>query len=663
MQLRQMMLVLLTILATAAAAFDSAGLQWPHFSGPKPEVLSQFDHSVLGNTVNKSGVSSIRVRRHHAFSVNISVGMPLRPVRCLIDTCFADVLVAEPICKQSRTCKVVKTQQNLSRGLHGLDSVHMGSAIFRNQSMLLIGEASLPRDRDWDGICGVGWQHVAREGPPWFSSVIENSQGRTFFSLVPGHDGTGRMVIGDLPVEAMKKETLVWVSKEPSASGSGTALWMFKGGLAIHRAVPTPAKFIIDTGTSFVLTPANLYVAFVREMLPFNAFDKACGVDAAAGNLVICSCDVIHSNEAVPLRVTLRDRELMVKLRHLFRRVPSDDGGELCLLQVQPFLTQSLDPLEFISGFQGTNTSVPSLQKHSAVAASPQQGNASTQHHSSVLVNQHEPLWVLGTSFLEQFVTILDFRTGKIGFAEPVDAQPMPDATEKAQHEAIAKSNATLDAVLALQEEKALLEKKIAHLRAQLSSVETSNLLQDMEMKSDIRHLRQHNAELRVNCTLLERRIAELRLQRNEENRRSAVRGGLERESGELSLQLRMLDREQKRADAAQLSRWASVRDEVAALKKERSDLLQFLEDLREEHLDLGTRDRMLLMSIVAVLGVAVTLGLLVASCVCPGSEHRSASCGGPLGAKEWALKPPDTTRALPGQEAAVLEEAILDAE
>jgi len=324
---------------------------------------------------------------------------------------------------------------------------------------------------------------------------------------------------------------------------------------------------------------------------------------------------------------------------------------------------QSLDPLELVAGFQGTKSGIASLQNLSAAEASVPPGNTSNAR-DPVLVNQPEPVWVLGTSFLKRFVTILDFGLNKVGFAEPVDLKPMPDSRGK--DVVNGESDATFGTVQALVEEKVLLEQKMAQLRGQLQMPKHSGVLQDMAMKSKIQHLEEQNAQLRVNCTLIKRRIAEGRLHRAEEKRRAEVRGGLERERSELTSQLSIVEREKERSDAAQLTRWAGMREQLAALREQQHDLLQLAEDLREEHLDLKSRDRMLLIGIVAVLGVAATVGLSVVSCVYPRSADPC--CGAP-GTRKLAFRR-ELTRPLPLQgdaatpaEAADLEVATLDAE
>merc|ERR1719221_2246367 len=96
-------------------------------------------------------------------------------------------------------------------GFLAQDVIGFGSGTFKNQSFLIVEDAALPKDRDWDAICGLGWYQIATAGKPLYSRIAAASHGgRAVFSLVPGPQQQAYLVVGEIPHAACKPGTLSW---------------------------------------------------------------------------------------------------------------------------------------------------------------------------------------------------------------------------------------------------------------------------------------------------------------------------------------------------------------------------------------------------------------------------------------------------------------------
>jgi len=338
-----------------------------HPLGFRAKPVVHFDRSALGNLANATKGASLRMPRSHSFVTNISVGTPPRTMRCLIDTSFADLWVPHSICKGSSTflaemapppgiawtpvqIRIDTGRKGLFTGYRAHDTVGFGSAVFQNQSIFLVNEDALPAGRDWDGICGLGWDQIATRERPLYSRVAKASHGgHAIFSFVPGAEHRAYIVAGEVPHAAIKENTLSWAKAEALKPGGAQGFWVVSGGLAIHRKLPVTSRFLIDTGTSFLLAPPNKYLLFIRSLIPEEAFNTSCGVDIAAGNLVVCDCAMMESQTVMPVRFYLGTRQFKVNFKDLFLKVPASDSGDpLCLLQIQENPVNSMDPLDLL---------------------------------------------------------------------------------------------------------------------------------------------------------------------------------------------------------------------------------------------------------------------------------------------------------------------------
>jgi len=371
--------VLLTMVLGPAAvlAAQPTMLQVAH-AGPDAPMQS-FDRNVLGK--HADDLLSTQVSRKYALVAPISIGTPPQKLRCLLDSGSSDLWVPSKRCEscenelyfradesstfmpehvrgpfssrpQPKSVSVAYGSGEIT-GYAVRDTLNFGNVRVENQSFIIVEDAALPPRRSWDGICGLGWNGLAHVGRPLYKRIQEGGNAaHAIFTLVPGRscgncggqgDGGPYLAVGEVPPGAAKDGTMVWAKEEKNnprsgARGEDHGFWVVSGGVAITKEKPTPVRFLVDTGTNQVLlVPPKFYRAFMSSLLPSDTFQKRCGADPAAGNLIICECAIQHEPELPPLRIFLGGKAFPLKLSELFTKVPAKDGGEdLCLLLVQP---------------------------------------------------------------------------------------------------------------------------------------------------------------------------------------------------------------------------------------------------------------------------------------------------------------------------------------
>ncbi|CAK9068397.1 unnamed protein product [Durusdinium trenchii] len=332
----------------------------------KPTV----DTSVLGNLketkVLEKKQLDLSITRSHALVAQLEVGTPAQKMSCLLDTGSADLWIPSKRCKSCETehlfhadrsstfsPELVKTLSghqapvpvHLSYGTGDIvgykveDTVLFGGAEIKNQSFIIVEDAQLPRQRGWDGICGLGWKGIAQLEKPLYERLQDQGR-KAIFSFVPEGTSSAHMVLGQVPHYAVKPGTLVWTDAEPLERGhDGRSFWVARGGIAVHKQTPHKARFLVDTGTNQVLlAPRHLYMSIMRSVLPQEKFNELCGIDEMAGGAVFCDCSIVaHSHDLPPLKIFLADRAFELPIGEMFSRIPTKDGrGEACLLAVQP---------------------------------------------------------------------------------------------------------------------------------------------------------------------------------------------------------------------------------------------------------------------------------------------------------------------------------------
>eukprot|EP00439_Symbiodinium_sp_Y106_P067346 s3012_g11.t1 len=171
----------------------------------------------------------------------------------------------------------------------------------RNQTFIIVEDALLPPDRDWDGICGLGWETISQLGHPLYTRFQEMGF-KAMFTFVPQGSRSAHLSVGPFPQHAVKPGTTAWADAEAAGiHGGQRSFWVTTGGIA-------------------------------------DKFNDLCGVDHMKGGIVFCDCSIVEaSRDLPPLRIFIAEHPFELPVEEMFIRVPAKNGfGEACMLAIQP---------------------------------------------------------------------------------------------------------------------------------------------------------------------------------------------------------------------------------------------------------------------------------------------------------------------------------------
>mmetsp|Transcript_49363 Transcript_49363/g.115428 ORF Transcript_49363/g.115428 Transcript_49363/m.115428 type:complete len:523 (-) Transcript_49363:223-1791(-) len=453
------------------------------------------------STPPKWSEAEVSVSRKDEIIATLQFGNPPQTLRCLVDSGSADLWIPSqrcmncgskhlfvagqsstfwPLLEQAPTGMVpekvvIKYGSGIVAGYRVQETVSMGGATVHNQTFLLVEEAQVPPDANWDGILGLSWESLARVGAPLYKTLAASGV-HPIFAFMPESAGHGRITVGELPASAIKPGSLSWVSAK--RQGSVASYWVANGGLAIHLAHPRPTRYIVDTGTNFLLAPEKDYASLMASLIPKHVFEHSCQWDLKT-QLSICLCDVASNPDLLPLRFYLGDEQPQhvyeLHMRELFMETGTTaDGKELCVLQVQPNLLGDIDkppstPPPAGSGIVGPSglsppgvlgapMAIPGIPVGAAGPADTASGGKScvseviiengVVKENKTVCTQNRRLteeagtWILGGVFLDHFVVVFDFEQERLGFAYP--AKPAQTGGAAAKWDATGTGSSTL---------------------------------------------------------------------------------------------------------------------------------------------------------------------------------------------------------------------------
>jgi len=336
-----------------------------------------YDGRCLGNLAGEHRLGQLRAARNHALVAPVAVGTPRQPMRCLLDAGGADLWLPSRRCTscaanakersgffdaaESSTFKTLSVMTQFgpslrmlrldygggsARGLVANETIKLASATVAEQTFLLaeVGGPDAREDRSWDGVCGIGRHHTEHGGTPFHERLPEALY---VLSPAPKRSEGGeisRLAVGPVPDGLVEPSSTLWVNAAPPDAHTG-GLWAVDVTISIRDQksafTSRPARAAFETGTSFLLAPPDLYLPFVRTLLPDGSFDELCGVDASAGNVVVCSCEARRKVKA-GVTIGFADlkgtrKQFSLRPEDLFEeaRTTSSSGTPLCVLQVQ----------------------------------------------------------------------------------------------------------------------------------------------------------------------------------------------------------------------------------------------------------------------------------------------------------------------------------------
>lgn len=445
---------------------------WAPLEGHRLHPDLGYDARCLGNLAGAQRLEPLRAARNHALVAPVAAGTPEQRFRCLLDAGSADLWLPSRRCAscavdakerrgffkvgESSTFKTwtVTTQFGPSlhmlrlvygggsaKGLVANDTIKLASATVPQQTFVLaeVGSEDAKDDRSWDGVCGLG-RSSAHEGTPFHDRLSE-----AVYVLSPAPERSHgsealRLAVGQVPAELVRRSSIAWVPATPAAE-LGDGRWAADARISIQDSVvgfrPRRAIAVFETGTSYFLVPSHLYLPFARALLFEGAFDELCGVDAHAGNVVVCSCEArqkvasgidveFKDVSGAPRRFTLHPEDLFEEVFFTSRSTSggaASVGAGLCVLQVQQRPS---------SGLGEDARRLASLDHAKTVVADGAAGGG-LGREDEVQAEGDSDVWVLGDVFLRRYALVLDFRHSRIGLGLPGTSAKGAATAQKAE--------------------------------------------------------------------------------------------------------------------------------------------------------------------------------------------------------------------------------------
>eukprot|EP00442_Polarella_glacialis_P018046 CAMPEP_0115153502 /NCGR_PEP_ID=MMETSP0227-20121206/66765_1 /TAXON_ID=89957 /ORGANISM="Polarella glacialis, Strain CCMP 1383" /LENGTH=785 /DNA_ID=CAMNT_0002564255 /DNA_START=45 /DNA_END=2403 /DNA_ORIENTATION=+ len=359
---------------------------WVHLQGHRLHPDKGFNPSAIGNLQGVNKLPPLWGARNHALVAPVDVGTPSQRLSCMLDATSADIWLPSIRCdscsadskelksffaatksktfspqteltlfgRAPRLVRIVDSGGSIA-GYIVNDTIRFGGVQASSQPFVLAEEGgpAARRERTWDGVCGIGRRKSERGVSPSFHTHLREAGKPEMYVIAPGpsrDDGgeVARLAVGVMPSTLTNSQsdigTFSWVKAVTTGLGASGG-WTFEATAAVQGLPPQPARVTIETGTSFLLVPAHLYLRVVNTLLPGGLFEKLCGIDKEAGNVVICDCE---ARRGLVSEVTF-DFEgedgmrhgLAFKAEDLFEEVPAVKShwmasqGGLCVLQVQ----------------------------------------------------------------------------------------------------------------------------------------------------------------------------------------------------------------------------------------------------------------------------------------------------------------------------------------
>lgn len=350
-----------------------------------------YDSTVVGNLVGAEKVLPLWAARNRALVAPISLGTPGQDLSCMLDATSSDIWLPSVRCAscavdakekkgffRSTESKTFSPHQSVT--LFGLgpqlvrivdsggfaegfivnETVKFGNVEVEHQPLLLAEEASQEAraDRAWDGVCGIGRREPSTGGPAFYTQMVRKGLPDGF--VIAGKGQEKKLAVGVESSILSEYGYFSWAAA-PAASSEippgARGGWSFEATAHVGGLINHPVRLQVETGTSFLLVPRKHYLSVVRSLLPNGAFDKYCGLDSKAGNVVICDCQaknaLIDEVSFEFLGLDGQRHPLFFRAEDLFDEAPTAKdhwlakSSGLCVLQVQ----QRPDSAEFESPF------------------------------------------------------------------------------------------------------------------------------------------------------------------------------------------------------------------------------------------------------------------------------------------------------------------------
>lgn len=267
------------------------------------------------------------------------MGSPGQIVEVLIDTGSSDLWLLRDRFHADRSSSLVQTSSEVNLSyLQGIvegdvveDDVSLAGVTVTGQPVVLVRKA--PPDigsQGFDGLIGLGLPQICRTGKTILERLREQCGVSKVSLKLTGTEFGSTLVFGEPQAgRDVAWESVVW---------GGMEGWTFNAALtvgpwAVHRGV-----FVLDSGTSFLGAPPDVFHHLLRRLLLSGSLlDAACVLQQESG-IVVCPCSV--SLEMSPIVLHFGGAEFQMGADQLLLPVGRSSCSltvctEICELQVR----------------------------------------------------------------------------------------------------------------------------------------------------------------------------------------------------------------------------------------------------------------------------------------------------------------------------------------
>mmetsp|Transcript_28547 Transcript_28547/g.51682 ORF Transcript_28547/g.51682 Transcript_28547/m.51682 type:complete len:787 (-) Transcript_28547:169-2529(-) len=358
---------------------EPSSSHWVPLTGHRLRHPGGYHTDVIGNLRSVKRIPPLWAARNFALVAPLSAGTPAQHFQVELDASSGDIWIPSMRCAtcaadrqelesfyNASASTTFKPQEETSAlfgrspraitlvdsggrvgGFIVNDTIEFAGVQVVNQPFILAEEGDLQarRQRAWDGVFGLGRKAPVTRGSSFHEELKKAGNPETYIlAPVLGREGSAkaaRLAIGVTPEVLSSVGPFFWVDLAVEGTG-GKGSWSFKATAASPGLQQVTVKAVIETGTSFLLVPHHQYFSVVRGLIP--SFDKYCGVDHKAGNVVICDCSVREQQLGEVtfefLGLDGQHHGLAIRSEDLLEQVPADKthwmaADSACILQVQ----------------------------------------------------------------------------------------------------------------------------------------------------------------------------------------------------------------------------------------------------------------------------------------------------------------------------------------
>jgi len=246
------------------------------------------------------GIEPLRDLSNTQYSGIISMGTPPQTVRVLLDTGSSDLWLSSVAFDSSRSAVItsggrvsIQYGQGCVSGDVLLSNVSIGGVEVESQGFLVPDAESGMDSVAADGVLGLALPGLSHTGETILQRMNEQAHISVFCFYLTGTLEGSYVAFGHPNSAWYAKHTVVWTPVV------GNMWWAIEGSISVGGIDLAGGTFLLDSGTSYLAAPPDVFGRLVEAVLPHGAL-KQCQPQSSNG-ILICPCEAAMN--ARPLEV------------------------------------------------------------------------------------------------------------------------------------------------------------------------------------------------------------------------------------------------------------------------------------------------------------------------------------------------------------------------